>query len=177
MKSNVLAGALFVCGLVLLAISPFILFFGSVLCIGINDGEWGRIQRTGAPSMPEKLRWEPWQPYDQSIRAFSSYQPEQEKPEVFQYRKGEVHGWLYDFAAYEGKAVSADGDKVFPAIGPGWGARFHSIRVLFVLIIPGIGMLIASRFFRYRGNAVPIGASVFPPQGKQSIGCSQSNVG
>jgi hypothetical protein len=161
MKSNVIGQVLLVSGLLLLCISPVVLLAGFVIPIGINDGEWGHLSRTGSFSTPDALQWGAWQANDGSITAFYGYQPELEKPEFPQYRRGEAHGWLFDFVVYEGKASNVDGNRVFPAIGPGWGTQFHSIRVVSAFFL-GIGMMIASRFFRSRENVVPAETSIAP---------------
>lgn len=158
MKGNTVSTILLVSGLVLLFISPVILIVGPLLCIGITDGEWGHLSRTGSFSAPDKLQWGAWQPSDDSITPFRGYQPDVEKPQFTQYRKGGAHGLLFDFVVYEGKAATADGDKVYPATGPAWGIRFHRMRVISAFFL-GIGMIIASRFFRPRKNAAITEAS------------------
>jgi hypothetical protein len=122
------------------------------LWIGINEGEWGIISRTGAPSMPHKLTWTEWQPNDGTVTPFRGYRPEVEKPEIAEFRRGHDDGFLFDFTAYEGRAAGADANKSFPAIGPNWGADYNSVWAISALAL-GIALLFGARFVRHRAPA------------------------
>jgi hypothetical protein len=119
----------------------------SLLTIGINDGEWSHLSKTGSFSRPDLLTWESWQPNNGSITPFRGYQPDRPKPAIPEFRRGRARGFLFDFTVYEGRAGTRDGSVVIPAIGPGWGASYHRIWAGLAFAI-GAALLVASWFVR-----------------------------
>jgi hypothetical protein len=96
---------------------------GGLLCSGINDGEWGRIHETGKFSHPDTVDWSSWETDTGTVRAdFLRDTPP--KPALAEFRKGVARGAVFDFTLYEIRA-KAWGAKVYPAIGPDWGAHYH----------------------------------------------------
>jgi hypothetical protein len=111
-------------GIGLLIAGCVLLFFG-LAAQGINDGEWRNITETGLPSAPDQFTWSSWQPNDGSVYLFSSYQPEQRPDGLPEFRIGHAKGFLFDFIFYQGRFTRDGITHQFPAIGPGWGARYH----------------------------------------------------
>ncbi|QIF00813.1 hypothetical protein [Roseimicrobium sp. ORNL1] len=120
---------------------------GPIVYQGINDGEWGRISHTGRFSAHEELQWTDWQENDGSITPFSGFQPEVEKPKFAQFRRGDVHGFLFNFTVYEGRGVNSESNATFPALGPHWGASYNSIWAIPAIAL-GIAGIFASRYVR-----------------------------
>ncbi len=138
--------ALLSSGIALIAVGCLLLLF-RLLGQGINDSEWRNISKTGLPSVPGKLSWSAWRPNDGSIRPFSSFQTEQRPEALPEFRVGHARGFLFDFVFYQGRFLE-DGDlEVFPALGPGWGARYRSIWACLAFAL-GCCLLLASRLMR-----------------------------
>jgi len=114
---------LILAGLFLLAGS--LLFVASFAKIGINDGEWSIIAKSGSFSTPSALMWTKWRPNDGSVSSFRHFRPEEEPRDIIEFRTGRAHGFLFDFTFYEGKFHRGDAVMTVPALGPGWGASYH----------------------------------------------------
>jgi hypothetical protein len=121
MRRNVLltfAGIFTVLGAALLA--------ASFLVVGINDGEWRNISQTGEFSRPNELVWTPWLPNEDSVQPFPGRRLDGRTVGLAEVRRGDAKGLLFDFTVYEGRAILGDVASTVPAIGPGWGAHYHS---------------------------------------------------
>jgi hypothetical protein len=125
------------------------LAFASVLTIGINDGEWGRIARAGTISKPEELTWSVWQTNDGSVTRFEEFRSAEEFGLIIKYRIGQAHGFLFNFTAYEGQCIQSNNVVTVPAIGPNWGASYHR-QWTFVAFGVGAILIISSIFLPRR---------------------------
>jgi hypothetical protein len=150
MNPRLVKNLLLIGGSILLGIGlllGLLLLAGPIVYLGINDGEWGRISRTGFFSAHEELQWTDWQPNDGSVTPFTGFQPEVEKPEIAQFRRGDVHGFLFNFTVYEGRGANSGNNAIFPALGPHWGASYNSVWAIPAITL-GIALLFVSRYVR-----------------------------
>ena len=131
--------ALFVTGCLLL----FLRLFGQ----GINDCEWRNISKTGLPSLPEQFSWSAWRPNDGSVYPCSPFQTEQIPATLPEFRVGLGKGFLFDFIFYQGRYSRDGAMREFPAIGPGWGARYHCLWACLSLAL-GVSLLFIARLAR-----------------------------
>jgi hypothetical protein len=66
-----------------------------------------------------------WHYNDGAVHPFSAFQPEQRPEALPEFRVGHAKGFLFDFIFYQGRFIRDGVTHEFPAIGPGWGARYH----------------------------------------------------
>jgi hypothetical protein len=133
-------GSVFVAALLLAA---------SLLTIGIDDGERRNISRTGSVSRPSAIRWESWRANEGFIRPFPGFGREKPQAIFLEARGGIASGWLFDFTVYELRSIPGDVNSIVPAIGPGWGAHYHSWLAVVALIVAATFMVLA---FQQRGG-------------------------
>ena len=136
-------------GGVILLFASCLLALLSGLGQGINDGEWRNISRTGLPLAPDRLQWSPWQPNDGSVYPFHSVGGENKPDTLPEFRVGRRGGVFFDFVFYEGRYTRDGIIREFPAIGPGWGARYHWIWSGVALAL-GVCLLGVARGLRVR---------------------------
>lgn len=114
---------------------------------GINDGESRNISRTGLPSSPDLIEWSSWQTNDGSVYPFSSFQGENRPAFLPEFRIGRAKGFFFDFVFYQGRCTLDGSTRVYPAIGPGWGASYHWFWSWFAFAL-GIILLASARRLR-----------------------------
>ena len=133
-------------GIILLITGCLLLFFG-LAAQGINDGEWRNISETGLPSLADQFSWSAWRPNDGAVYPFSTFQPERRPEALPEFRIGHAKGFLFDFIFYQGRFIRDGLTHEFPAIGPGWGARYHWGWSCLAFAL-GLCFLFAARFAR-----------------------------
>jgi hypothetical protein len=130
-------GGILACGLLL---------FVSAARIGINDGEWGIISKTGLPSHPELLTWSAWRANDGSVQPFSHFRPLEQPKSLPEYRVGYDRSFLFDFTFYQGRYEHDGMTELFPAIRSGWGATYRPIWAILAFVLSMLSFVARWRF-------------------------------
>ena len=118
-------------GLLLIIISLLYVPLMRMLCIGVNDAEWGYIQRTGAISAPSKVKWATWEPASLEHRRPGAWGTSTPLDEV---RRGVDESRTFLFTVYEARNSTSS----WPVIGPNWGCH---VRLYIPIIIGIVGLL------------------------------------
>lgn len=133
--------AIFIAGMLLIALALLWLFVWKFLPIGINDAEWGHISRTGLPSdSGAGLFWSEWHTNGiEEITPFPTQTNVAPDHPVSAYRIGKGENQFLAFGFYQATCILDDGREVIvPAYGPQSWTRMKWRWPLSVLALGGV---------------------------------------